>query len=239
MNGLKKGILYSLKPHELKLCGPRCVPDSQGILRRYVLGEKISERTVRKLLNEFHGASDYYRLIAKANGLKDYFGKNVVEAYWLGNQLLDKVSTDAIKRMILADFVKPEFLSRAQAQKIVDKIPSRVAAHHSFHVFFVGSVTGRLKFNPALRDTCRTGWGEVLAVEKGKAKVKTLKLLPRKRAVTVTLERDKDLTPRLKRGDKVSFHWGRVSERLTRGQFKNLIKYSLVNLKAYQEVYGK
>lgn len=239
MNGLKKGILYSLKPHELKLCGPRCVPDSQGILRRYVLGENIPERTVRKLLNEFHGASDYYRLIARTNDIKDFFDKKVVEAYWLGNRLLDRVSADAIKRMIMTDFVKPEFLTKNQAQKIIDKIPPDVAAHHSFHVFFVGSVTGRLKFNPALRDVCRTGWGEVLAVGQGKAKVKTLKFLPRKRAAAVTLEWDKNLTPKLKRGDLVSFHWGRVSERLTRGQFKNLIKYTLVNLKAYQEAYGK
>lgn len=205
------------------------------------MGGRVSERTIRRLLNEFHGASDYYRLIARKNGIRDHFADEVVEAYWLGNRLLEKVGADDLKKMILSDFVKPDFLSAAKAKKIIEKIPSGVAPHHSFHVFFVGSVTGRLKFNPKLREVCKTCWGEVKRLEplKGTITVKTKILAPRPHDKIMPIGWDRELAPSLKPGDAVSFHWGRVSQKISSQQLKNLIKYTLRNFSAYQRTYGK
>ena len=43
---------------------------------------------------------------------------------------------------------------------------------------------------------------------------------------------DKVFVPELKMGDIVSCHWGRISEKITRGQLDNLIKYTGINYKA-------
>ena len=104
MAGFKKAISYSLKPHELGFCGPQGVNNSKNILREYLAGKKYAEKLIRELLDEFKGASNYFRLIADSNSIKDYFDHKVIEAYWLGNELLDKVKVKDLKRMILLLF---------------------------------------------------------------------------------------------------------------------------------------
>lgn len=230
MNGLKKAILYSLKPHELGYCGPQGSA-SQNILKEYLLGKKYSDRLIREMLNEFKGAVSYYHLIAQANNIKDCFSKNIIEAYWLGNELLDKVKADDLGEMILDKFIRPELLTKAKARQIVSKIPAGVVAHHSFHVFFVGSITGRVKITPKHKDICKTSWGEVVSVfdKERKVEVKTQKLFPSKKDVKMEVDWDKQLLPKLKIGDLVSFHWGRISEKLSRNEYNNLIRYTMKN----------
>ena len=231
MQALKQAILYSLKPHELGLCGPQCVDDSKGILRRYFLGEDIPEDEIRELLKQFTGAYYYLELIAQANNIDDYFDAKVIEAYWLGNSLLDNVRTQDLKNMILEKFTRPDLLTPEQAKVIVDKIPDKVVAHHSFHVFFVGSITGRIEITEDLKDTCKTSWGEVIEIIKDKVLIKTQNLFPEE-DVETKIDWDKKFTPDLKPGDLVSFHWSRISEILDQDKLNNLKKYTLINFKA-------
>ena len=231
MQALKQAILYSLKPHELGLCGPQCVDDSKGILRRYFLGEDIPEDEIRELLKQFTGAYYYLELIAQANNIDDYFDAKVIEAYWLGNSLLDNVRTQDLKSMILEKFTRPDLLTPEQAKVIVDKIPDKVVAHHSFHVFFVGSITGRIEITEDLKDTFKTSWGEVIEIIKDKVLIKTQNLFPEE-DVETKIDWDKKFTPDLKPGDLVSFHWSRISEILDQDKLNNLKKYTLINFKA-------
>ncbi|OGH89461.1 MAG: hypothetical protein A2469_03360 [Candidatus Magasanikbacteria bacterium RIFOXYC2_FULL_40_16] len=258
MNSLKRAIRYSLMPHELGYCGPDCNESkSKIILRDYLSGENYPEEKIRELLDEFIGAVSYYKLIAEKNNIDDYYDEKVVEAYWLGNDLLENVSVDDLKEMILNDFVGAGRLSKDKAQEIIGRLPEIAYAHHTFHVFFIGAVTNRVKLEGENKDKCRPSWAKVIgeAEEPGKLnpapfnpihprdkpqgipercwiKVKISKLFSDEETAEADVIWDKVFVPELKMGDIVSCHWGRISEKITRGQLDNLIKYTGINYKA-------
>lgn len=151
MSGLKLALQYSYPPFQLGLCGPQD-EKTKKILADFVANKKIDEREIRKILEQFQGAYAYYELIARCNNIDDPFDERVVRAYWTGNQLLENVPIEEIKRMVQEDFN----LSEKAAQ-----IPEGSKPHHSFHVMIIGSVTGRIKFNHKLRALCRISWKKV------------------------------------------------------------------------------
>src|SRR4029079_19764899 len=79
---------YAYGPNELGYCGP----DAASELFGEATSGHADERTLRELAGQFEGAYPYLRLIAQANDLADPLDARVVEAYWLGNGLLDRVS---------------------------------------------------------------------------------------------------------------------------------------------------
>lgn len=204
MSGIKLAALYGIKPHKLGFCGPKDKKDTQ-LLSDYLKGARIKENKIRVILKEFKGAYPYYKLIAKSNGIKDFFDKRVIKAYWVGNKLLDKVEK-----------IKP---------------------HHSYHVLVVGSVTGRIVLKGKLLDLCRIGWGRVikLKVKSQKLKIEYCPLIGKKKfklgkTIKKEIEWDRDLLPKVKTGDWVSFHWNQAVEILTNKDIKNLRKYTLLTL---------
>lgn len=79
---IKDAARYSVKPHELGFCGPTA--DCADILR----GD--DEKKIKSTLRRFPAVIRYCRRIAKANNIKDPLREDVLEAYWLGNDLLKK-----------------------------------------------------------------------------------------------------------------------------------------------------
>lgn len=79
---IKDAGKYSVTPHELGFCGPaeNC---SEVLL-------KGSDREIKKVLEKFPAVIFYTKQIAKANNIEDYLREDVLEAYWLGNDLLNK-----------------------------------------------------------------------------------------------------------------------------------------------------
>ncbi|MFN3781519.1 MAG: DUF6390 family protein, partial [Candidatus Kapaibacteriota bacterium] len=96
------------------------------------------------------------------------FNENVVKAYWIGNQLLEKVSIDSLKKMIIKEFVGPGFISKRLIKEKIEKISPMSKPHHSFHVLVLGSVSGRVFLKGKLLDFCRIGWGKVIAFKNKK-----------------------------------------------------------------------
>jgi len=162
--------LYGFYPHRLGFCGLQENSVKKTLLD-YFSGEKISEQKIRKILETFKGSFSYYKLIAKSNGIEDPFDEKVVKAYWLGNQLLEKVPINSLKKMIIKDFSRPGLLSKKITKKKAKGIPLTSKAHHSFHVLVIGSVSGRLRLKGNLLDICRVGWGKVIGFEKKKQKI--------------------------------------------------------------------
>ncbi len=77
---------YAFPPNQLGYCGPA---DHQALF------DYVSSRTVDQGLVElerwFEGAFPYLQLIARANDIVDPFDERVVDAYWIGNQCLERV----------------------------------------------------------------------------------------------------------------------------------------------------
>lgn len=235
--GLKLAARYSYRPFSLGFCGPQ---DNQAkkILTDYLLGEKNLERKVKKVFLRFIGAYPYYHLIARQNKIKDPFDKQVIEAYWVGNRLLEKVAKKDIVLMILGAFAFFGWLSLPKARKIIEDLPDKIMPHHSFHVLFMGLVTGTVAIKGRAVDLCRIAWGQVKQVigDKLILEYKPLALKPKPRLggkIKKEIFYEPNFGLKIKAGDWVSFHWDFVCDKLNKNQLNNLEKYTLHNLKLY------
>jgi hypothetical protein len=169
MSGLKIAASFGVTPNKLGFCGPQ-VSKEQKAIREYLYHSKNAAK-VRKVMKQFEGAYSYYLLIAQKNKIRDPFDEKVVSAYWIGNDMLEKVGAADLKKMVLARFVRPGLLNKKEALKRIEKIPDNAKPHHSFHVFILGTVTGKIDLNTVkLKDICRVGWGKIKKNQKSKIK---------------------------------------------------------------------
>lgn len=226
---------YGFRPHYLGLCGPKQARQEK-LLQKFLQGS-VPAAKMKPVFRKFMGAYSYYKLIARSNKIKDPFEKEVVSAYWIGNKLLDKVKTGDLRKMIAREFGGPGLLSKEIAVKKAAAISERSKPHHSFHVLVIGSVTGSVDFkNTKLKDLCRIGWGRVEKLESKKIIVECQPLIGKKeiklgKPINKEIIWNKNLVPRLKKGDWVTFHWDYVCDRITPIQKKNLIYWTNYHLR--------
>jgi hypothetical protein len=211
---------YALYPHELGLCGPS---GQKGKLHEYLtLKGKVSDREARTLLDGFLAATAYLTLIAASNEIEDWLDPRVVDAYWIGNDLLNRVRSEDLKELVLG-FSDVGRMTRAVAEETAARVHYDHRPHHSFHVFVVGGITGKVEAGTAGWELCRIGWGRVLGVDNDDATLAVLARSLRRNGGKVlpememgerecAIRRDSQILPHVKVGDIVSFHWGRAVE---------------------------
>src|SRR6266849_9976169 len=90
---------YAFMPNRLTYCGG---DDHRALFDYCVAG--VTDAGLRDLLRKFTGAMPYLRLIAECNAILDPFDARVVEAYWLGNELLQVVEARALYDSLRARF---------------------------------------------------------------------------------------------------------------------------------------
>lgn len=228
--GLQMAACFAIKPNQLGFCGRQGDRDKK-LLLDYLRGKDVSEEAVRDVLESFEALVPYLKLIARKNKIKDHLSYPVVEAYWIGNELLNRVTDGDVRKMIKEDFVSPSLLSGKAAAKIAALLPDGTLPHHTFHVLLVGSVTGKLDFNELnISNRCRICWGEVKEVGKNTISLfyqPLVKALGKKISLAGHLElrkvhRQPDVLNGLKEGDVLSFHWDNVCMILTPRQVQNL-----------------
>jgi hypothetical protein len=144
---------YAYPPNALGLCGA----DSGRTLLEY--GDAhVSDGGLAELARTFDGAWPYLTLIAGANGIADPLDRRVVEAYWIGNELLDRVRPDELAR-----HVDDQFRGRIgrTREHVLDAVAAGGVPHHCFHVFAVYPWLGLLRTGVVdqplhVLDQCRT-----------------------------------------------------------------------------------
>lgn len=154
---------YAFPPNQLGYCGP---PDHQALLD-YV-AQSAPDKGLVELERRFEGAYPYLVLIAHANGIADPFDERVVDAYWVGNKLLNKVQPGGFR-----DSLQERFGPRMDSRSfhwLTSKLAHGARPHHNFHVFDVYVRAGLMKDERAvvaldLMDSCRVSWGTVLGFE--------------------------------------------------------------------------
>jgi hypothetical protein len=234
MSGARLAILYGYVPCQLGLCGPE-ETKKRKIISLYLKGENKFESEIKKILKEFKGAYPYYQLIAASNKIKNPLDYKVVEAYWVGNSLLEKVKVSDFKKMILRDFVKLGKVSEKKANNLLKK----ALAYHSFHVLYLGSVTGRTNLTGKALDLCRPSWGKVIKINSDKKSL-LVQYKPLKIGKKIILGKpspkeikwNKNILSSIKTGEWVSIHWNTAIEKLTSGRVKNIEKYTKKTLEA-------
>lgn len=235
LTGLQLFARYAYPPNQRGYCGP----DEARTLIEYATAG-ITDPGLAELARAFHGPLPYLTVMAEVTGIGDPFDRRLVEAYWVGSPILDRVDVSAFGRVLDEGFRRRMgggwgFFEEA--------IPAGGVPHHSFHVFAVYPWVGMLRGERAepieILDRCRIRWGRVMAVVGEQAIVMSQPLqwdgrrlfLGEERAETVTLgSGGLSLAGEIAPGDIVSMHWDWVCDRLGRTGLGHLTAYTLRHL---------
>jgi hypothetical protein len=235
---------FAYPPNRLGYCGPD-VQDE--ILQR--VGARASGPELRALARGFSGAWPYLELIATANGIGDPLDARVVEAYWIGNRLLERVAAARFADSLLSRFA-PSLPRLSDRERLLDPLETGGVAHHGFHVFGVYPWIGLLRtgaVDQALHvlDRCRIRWGRITALGDARATVVSRPLVwdgrrlefgtPREETAT-TAKDGYLLAPYLEVGDWCALHWDWVCEPLNRRRLAALRCYTKRQLDAVNGV---
>ncbi|MDJ0346490.1 DUF6390 family protein [Streptomyces sp. H10-C2] len=207
---------YAYPPNELGYCGP---DDASALL------DTGATADIERRARQFDGAWCYLEFIAAASGIADPLDARVVEAYWIGNDLLDHVDPTALVDHMLQRF-------RGQPGGTWRQASDRAVAHHSFQVFDVypWAQILRTSGNPTaltVLDQCRIRIGRVLQVDGESATVASRPLRWDGNAMVSGPEQQDavrwsvdgmTLIEGLSPGDRVALHWDWVCDVLTEEQ---------------------
>ncbi len=238
MRGMLRCARYAFSPNKLKYCGP---DDKNFQLFSHIV-EKVEDQGLAEILDDFAAMYPYLKLIADENGIEDPFDERVVEAYWIGNELLEKVKLKGFWDHLMEGQKLKKRFNQKDLKWMVGKIPIGAKVHHSFHVFNIWNRTGHEAKPHTIEtmDNCRISWGEVVGKTKDKIKVKTQELMYEDSKLGIKPNAikeiswrigDKELIKDIKKKDLISFHWGWVCEKVSKRQVKNLEKYTKHHLK--------
>jgi hypothetical protein len=212
----------------------------RGLLERVAAG--ADDRELRHLAKAFEGDWPYLELLASAAGISDPLDARVVEAYWIGNPLLDKVDPSSMAGSMQHRFRVPA--GRAWPA-LMDAVSAGALPHHSFHVLGVYPLLG---LGPAagaeeplcVLDQCRIRWGQVVEIAGERAIIRSRPLcwdgrsleLGEPRLEEVVVARDGlALVSDLGVGDRCSLRWDWICDRITARQLRALQTYTLRQLR--------
>lgn len=214
---------YAYGPNQLGYCGP----DAADELFGQATAGRTDDAALRHLARQFEGAFPYLQLIADANDLADPLDQRVVEAYWLGNALVDRVSPSRFGQSLDGRFRRR--LRGDEWRWLAGKPATGARPVHAFHVLDVFPRLGLLRSGEADRvletiDACRIRWGRVLERDGDWLVVAAVPVEMREGKLALA-------GPRVERvrgwrdgagfvdgvavGDTVSLHWDWACERLT------------------------
>lgn len=212
---------YAYPPNELGYCGPAGA-------REMLDPDAVAEIGRRARL--FEGAWSYLELLAEAGGVDDPLDAAVVEAYWVGTDLLDRLEPAMLVTRLERAFAGQPGGTWREAH-------ARAEAHHSFQVFEVYPWAALLLDGrppgPAVEvlDRCRIRVGVVQQVDGETVTVRTRRLAWDGR----DLDEDdagqeqarwsvegRALMAAPARGDLVALHWDWVCEVLTPEQARRI-----------------
>jgi hypothetical protein len=157
--GLLTCTRYAFPPNALHYCGP----EKQVNLNAYQK-EQIADYGLQEIIEQFETLFPYLSLIAYENNIRDPFDPRVVEAYWIGNDLLKNVSMNTLyyhlrDTLKLKKKVKPKDL-----ELLFGKLDDGMLPHHTFHVVNVFTRTSHhsIEHTVETMDACRISWGKMM-----------------------------------------------------------------------------
>lgn len=236
MDGVALCARFSIATNRLQFCGPS---DAEPTLYAAITDEAGLDRA-RAALTRFEALYPYLEAIGGKHGL-DPFDSRVVEAYWIGNRLLETFDRADFLR-ILESLVR-RGLPRSTADRLRAHLPAEPLPHHAFHVTFVGvgEVTGHVETTLANMEACRPAIARVrevrnvsLTVERSPLKL-TGGRLTRGPAETGAQPFDPRILRRVEPGDVLAVHWGHAALVLDPTQARALERYTDRSIAAANE----
>ena len=233
MDGLLRAGRYAFGPNRLHYCGPDA---NRQILSH--IQEEAGDPDLRRLLAAFQTMYPYLLHIAHANEIKDPFNERVVEAYWVGNELLENISQKQFYRHLREGLRLKDRLGGRDFDRLTEKIEQGAVPHHSFHVLDIWKRTGHEEREHTLEsmDSCRVSWGTVTQVKGPEVTARVEPLLSAEGKIYLgksglktfqrNLEAEFDIE-QLQPGQLVTIHWGVLCEVINPRQAAFLRRYTL------------
>lgn len=220
MNGLLTCTNYAFPPNALHYCGP----EKQQEILAYQ-SERVVDDGLKKILQEFQTLYPYLTLIAYENNIRDPFDPRVVEAYWIGNDLLKNVTMKNFYQHFIKALKLPQKLKKKDFNLLVGKFDQGALPHHAFHVFNIFTRTGHHTVAHTLEtmDECRIGWGELVRnpeLGPGSILVKTKPLIIQDGKLTLGAPIVKSISVPIPDNHApetglISFHWSTYCDTIT------------------------
>jgi len=237
MNGTELAVRFSYIVNSLRYCGPA---EAHKRFRHY-LKNKDNKEEVDKLLTKFEALMPYLDAIAQKTGKKP-FDYDVVEAYWIGNELLDKLGKKDLEK-IINELVR-NGLPIKMGERLIQKLPDGFVPLHAFNVFYVGvgQTTRKVPTTLPNMNKCMTSYGRVKKIEEKELMiVKSFVELEDNRYFFGKEKEQKvmymkEMIPEVKVDDIVALHWNFATVVLDDRQLENLKKYTQKVLDAMNSI---
>ena len=209
MDGLSLAARFSLATNRLNYCGPS---EAEPLLYSAIVAGR-GDAATRRALEGFEALLPYLRAIGEKHGL-DPFDRRVVEAYWIGNELLDAFGPDDFRRLL--ESLARRGLPRPILKRLSEHLPDGAIPHHVFHVAFVGvgAVTGHVPTTLPNIEACRPAAAVVAELGPGKLRVVGPALRADRGRLawgpdrTAEVAYDPQVVPEVRPGGPVLLHWG-------------------------------
>jgi len=240
---------HALQPNSLGYCGP----DENGTILEHLHEWRTSER-LDSTLTRFEAAYPFVRMIAKANGRKP-FDRDVTEAYWIGNSLLDSVQPSEFYQFTHERLSpgrqragRKDGMKREEARSLFRQLGPMARPHHTFYVLGMYARSSIKSGSEAklleLMDSCRISWGKVVEVKRSGLVVErpSLELSDGRLSIGPPERREVHYDSAIpsfadiSQGDWVTVHWNFASEKLKPYQLRNLKKYTALDIEATNRI---
>lgn len=218
---LQLAARFALPPNSLGFCGKDSAPEK--FKQCFIHGKCAG---VEEEIERFIVLHPYLKTLSKISGL-DKFSYDVVEAYWLGTDLLKK-SDNSHYSILLGSFTEqgvPGWLT----DELKNNPPPRFIPHHLFQVLFVGvgKASQSVPFNLDSINNCMIRWGQVTKISEDSLEIDLYSLKEGSNHYQLTqniseFSYNKDFLPKLEVGKVVAVHWEQPVKILTPKEVKNL-----------------
>jgi len=233
MDGVLRCSRYAFGPNRLHFCGP----DANREIWDY-LNDGFTDFGLQKLLKGFETLYPYLDRIARSNHIPDPFDPRVVEAYWIGNSLLDQVDKQTLHTYFIDDLRMKDKLPIKKFRLLEKRLGKGILPNHNHHVLTMPkqSDTEDIATYVEALDSCRISWGKVikasgpeililyepLIVTNNKLSLGT----PIEKKIVRRLDADYDIEM-LQPDQYITLHWDIPCEVLTHSIIKQLRKHTL------------
>lgn len=230
---------FAFKPNQLHYCG---ADSANKKMYRCITEGKC--KNIGQEIKTFMALYPYLNTISTVHKLS-LLDERVVEAYILGNTLLNKFTSDDFETHL--GYFETQGVPKFFTDELRDKFHNSqmpFIPHHSFNVLFVGvgNVTGAVKYNIDNINNCLIRWGTVVSQHEKKNKIhlKTFKLIVTE-SIFEAVEVDEEVSylpeifPDISVGDSIAMHWRDAMIVLNKTQTKQLETYTNKVIDSYNK----
>lgn len=236
INGAQLCSRFAYKPNKLDYCGST---PAQAAIYQCIVYNKC--QGLESHMQTFKGLNAYLNLFSRKFD-KPIFDYASIEAYWIGNELLEEFKPDDFQQLVqyFADQSVPDFFL-AELQEKFAKLQLPFYPHHSFNVFFVGvgNVTGSVEYNLKNINNCLIRSAKIIAINENEQQleVETEEISQVEPVKWTKVSRFINFQPeffnKLKTGHYIAIHWNDAVINLMPTEVKKLNYWNKLSALTY------